>query len=180
MTSLKVAARYERRASVQPEEFLTVSEDLMKFHTGTLQKWVKQAPRVLDKSVKDSGDIGPDWVWQDHLAKYWKDLEGFESELQGFSDSIDDLHLRIPYLDREGNLAARAASIPRAAGIESVLGSFQFKTRADGREHIAYTVASVQGWIANFEKWSAESVRNLRAGLTSARKKIKYHKDRTL
>jgi hypothetical protein len=167
---------YRRTAAARsPQPELTaLLEKAIEVHSQQ-QRWIDRFPAILRESRKESLDLPEGLVWQDLFVPYWRELYAWENELSELSYQAEGLE----YPKGSANSALRRTienalsrhSTPDKAKTEYATAKihFEFSTKLNRKDHIAYEVQRLETWAMAFEAWTHEAKRTLVASMKFTR-----------
>jgi len=141
--------------------------------------WIKRFPGVLRAAVDEADDLKDKadmpLVWQDRFVSYWREMFGLEKELADIAYDAEGFDYprgpsgRVPAayeaLQRKIERAFHEISVPVKARHRYPTDKihFEFSTKLNRKDHIAYEVPRLQEWADAFEGWTNETKRSLQS-----------------
>lgn len=140
-----------------------------------LQRWIDRFPAILKEARKEAQDLPEGLVWQDRFVPYWSELDAWEKELSELSYQAEGLE----YPKGSANVALRRTientlskhSTPDKARLTYAIDRvhFEFSTKLNRKDHIAYEISRLETWARAFEAWTHEAKRTLLASIKFTR-----------
>lgn len=173
-TASQVAQRFVLAASA--DELLPLLDEITKFHERTIQPWIKQFPQVLARAERDAAGLEDGWVWQDEFVRYLGQYDDrITPTLQDLDEKLEDIWMSTDYLNDIVNIVQMATHEPTGKGrIAHAISDINF-VRPEGAPHdrITYRVDTLKEWAKAFEKWTKDSVADIKTERRKAQQRIK-------
>jgi hypothetical protein len=166
-------------AAPAPSTLIPLLEQAETVHK-RLRAWIREFPMVLRMAQQEALATnleGTGLVWQDRLTAYWRELDQPNEVLESIDEQINQIYNSHPRMAVQdvANLARDATAWrlqPKKAMLEYAFGNPQFRNHPDRRDHIAYEVSRLEEWAGAFEKWTEDSIQNLRKGVRKTRRLV--------